>query len=319
MKRILVLTSGGDAPGMNAAIRAITLAARVKGHIVYGAIGGYQGVIDNNIKELTASDVEGIINQGGTIIKSSRCPEFMTEVGFNKAVKNLKQNKIDYVVVLGGDGSLHGAQALMNVGINVLFLPCTIDNDLAYTKQTIGFDTALNTITSLLGNVRDTSASHDRVCVVEVMGRECGDLAVYSGMCSGAEVILVPEIKTERSSIMQKVKQSVNTGEKCVLVVVAEGYGTAESVRDEIKKALNIDAKAMNLGYVQRGGSPTVADRLVATIMGYKAVELICGNKSGFALCGAFNDVSKIEISKAINQKDKFDKTNYAINNIISV
>lgn len=319
MKKVLVLTSGGDAPGMNAAIRAITISAMNAGFAVFGAIGGYSGVINGEFKKLTIKDVENIIQLGGTIIKSSRCPEFMTDEGFNKAVQVINKNKFECVFVLGGDGSTRGALKLSQAGINVITLPCTIDNDMGYTRKSIGFDTALNTITGLLGNVRDTSSAHDRVCVIEVMGRHSGDLALYSGLSAGAEYIIVPELKFDQKEFIQKINKSINTGEKCALVVVAEGAFKAEQVQQIINDNLKVDAKSMNLGYVQRGGSPSVVDRVLATKMGYKATELMLSGNYNCAIRDTGLTVDFVSIQEALEKHDKFDNVAYIINNSLSI
>lgn len=319
MKKIAVLTSGGDSPGMNACIRAIARMGASFGHQVLGIIGGYQGLIDGKTTMLDLKMVENIIQLGGTVIKTSRCDEFMTERGFNKALKFLKDEKFDALVVLGGDGSLRGAQKLMASGVNVIGIPCTIDNDLAYTDFTIGFDTAINTVTNLLNNVRETSSSHDRVCVVEVMGRHSGEIAINAGTASGAEVILVPEVKLNKKELVSKIQESAKNGEKCVLVVVAEGVGTAEYVAEIIKENTGIDAKSMDLGYVQRGGSPSTFDRIIATKMGATAIELINKSKYGIALGIKNNTVEVVKISKVFEAESKFDKKLLTINNIISI
>lgn len=319
VKKICVLSSGGDAPGMNACIRAIVRTCERFGIKVYGAASGYQGLIDGAITELSLSDVENIIGLGGTILKTSRCSEFMTEAGFNKAIKFLKSKKFDGLIVLGGDGSLRGAERLSIEGINVVGIPCTIDNDLNYTDFTIGFDTAINTVTELLGSVRDTSSSHDRVCVVEVMGRYSGEIALYSGLASGAEVILTPEVKLGTEEIAKKILTSVKKGEKSVLVVVAEGVASAEEIASQIKISTNIDAKSMSLGYVQRGGSPTVNDRVLATRFGVAAVEAVNSGNFGIALGVKNGTIKAWELSSIHNEKSKFDKKLLKTNDMLSV
>lgn len=318
MKNLAILTSGGDAPGMNACIRAVVRMGESYGFNVYGVVGGYQGLINRNFMELNLSKVEGIIGHGGTIIKTSRCDEFLTNDGFFKAVSCAKEC-FDAVVVLGGDGSLRGAQKLADNGVKIIGIPCTIDNDLAYTDFTIGFDTAINTVTNLLNNIRETSSSHERVCVVEVMGRHAGDIALVAGTVSGAEVVLVPEVKTSQKELINKITQSTQNGEKCVLVVVAEGVDKAENVAKVIKESTGIDAKSVDLGYVQRGGSPSAYDRLIATKMGAIAVELINKSKFGLALGIKNNDVKILKLIDIFKSESKFDKKLLKINNIISV
>lgn len=315
----MVLTSGGDAPGMNAAIRSVVLCGISEGFEVYAAIGGYKGLICDDFKRLTLLDVENIIHLGGTIIKSSRSPEFMTDEGFNRAVKNFNKHKFDSLVVLGGDGSMKGAIKLMEAGVKTICLPCTIDNDMSYTDITIGLDSACNTIIDMLKNVRETSASYDRVCVVEVMGRMAGDIALNAGTAAGAELILVPEIHITKEEIVQKLKKSVTSGEKCVLVVVAEGFGSAEEIAKLIKQEMQLDVKSMSLGYVQRGGSPSAFERIYATKLGARAVELIKQNIFGTALGFKQGKIVEVGYEKAVKSKHKLDRDLYNINNRISI
>jgi len=319
MKKFAVLTSGGDAPAMNACLRAIVRSGEVNDYKVYGIVGGYQGLIEGNFKPLSLEDVEGIISMAGTIIKTTRCDAFMTEEGFVRAVKNAKNQGFDAIIILGGDGSFKGALKLMKAGVNVVCIPCTIDNDLGYTDFTIGFDTAVSTVTTLLGNVRDTSSAHDRVCVVEVMGRHCGEIALNSGIASGAEVVLIPEISLSNEQICNKITSSTRNGEKCVLVVVAEGVGSAESVAEMIKQNLGIDAKSVDLGYVQRGGTPTANDRILATKMGVCAVECLTKKKYGMAISVNQNKINTLPLIKAIIPKSKLNKNLYFINDTLSI
>lgn len=319
MKKIAVLTSGGDAPGMNACLRAVVRYGEVKGYQVVGILGGYQGLIDGNFKVLSLAEVENIIAQSGTIIKTTRCEAFMTADGFDRAVKNARNQNFDAIIVLGGDGSFCGASKLAKEGLNIVCVPCTIDNDLGYTDYTIGFDTAVNTVTNLLGNIRDTSSSHDRVCVVEVMGRHSGEIALNAGVASGAEVIIVPEVKVTDAEICAKISSSVSNGEKCVLVVVAEGVNTAENVAKMIKTNLDIDAKSVDFGYIQRGGSPTANDRILATRMGATAVDLVVQKKFGVAVSSTQNKMVAVPILKAVSPKSKFNKNLYFINNDLSI
>lgn len=319
VKKIGVVCSGGDAPGMNACIRAITRMAEASGVQIFGIRGGFQGLIDGDMLELNLKQVENIISQGGTILKTSRCEEFMTENGFKKAVNFIKVNDFDCIIVLGGDGSLTGAGRLSDAGINVIGIPCTIDNDLNYTDFTIGFDTAINTVTELLQNVRDTSASHNRVCVIEVMGRHSGEIASYSGTASGAEVILVPEVKVSDKELMAKVKNSTSRGEKCVLVVVAEGVASAESVAKKIKKQTGFDVKSMNLSYVQRGGAPSTADRILATRMGAYVLSEAINKNFGVAVGVTGKEIKSFPLNKIHNAPAKFDKTLLKLNDILSI
>ena len=318
LKKIAVLTSGGDAPGMNACLRAIIKKGEASGYEVYGVVGGYQGLIDGEYLKLTHAQTENIIGLGGTLIKTSRCDQFLTEEGFLKALENYKNQAFEALIVLGGDGSLKGAKKLFDNKINVVGIPCTIDNDLSYTDFTIGFDTAINTTTSLLGNVRETSSSHNRVMVVEVMGRHSGQIALCAGTASGAELILVPEIKVSQHQINKKISNSIKKGEKCVLVVVAEGVASAKEVAEQIKKNLQIDAKSMDLGYVQRGGSPSTFDRILATKMGAEAIKKITQKKFGVALAFKSGEIKALALNQIFKFKSKFDEELYLTNNEIS-
>ena len=319
MKRIAVLTSGGDAPGMNACVRAVVRSGEVNNFEVIGVVGGYHGLIEGKFKRLTLLDVEEIISKSGTILKTTRCDEFMTTDGFNKAVENITKQNIDALVILGGDGSFNGALKLQKAGVNVIGVPCTIDNDLGYTDFTIGFDSAVSTVTALLGNIRDTSASHDRVCVVEVMGRHSGAIALSSGVASGAEVVMLPEMEFCDEDVCKKVLESTTRGERCVLVVVAEGVARAEDVAKMIKAHTNIDAKSVDLGYVQRGGTPSANDRILATRMGAMAVDMVCKKKFGVAIGTNENKINAVSLAKALTPKSKFDKNLYLMNDRLSV
>ena len=272
MKTIGILTSGGDAPGMNAAIRAVVRSAIYYGCKVYGINRGYKGLIESDLVEMDLSSVGDIIHRGGTILKSSRCEEFKTEEGRQKAVKILKKHGIDCLVVIGGDGSFNGAQKLSDLGFPAIGIPGTIDNDLAYTDYTIGFDTALNTVVDAISKIRDTSSSHERVNIVEVMGRHCGDLALYSGLAGGAETIIVPEVDYKIEDICLRLETTKKRGKRHSIIVVAEGVGNANDIAKGIVERTGADLRVTVLGHVQRGGSPTVSDRILASRMGVRAV-----------------------------------------------
>lgn len=319
MKKIAVLTSGGDAPGMNACIRAVVRSGIVNGYEVVGIIGGYQGLIDENYRTLGLRDVGNIIQTGGTILKTSRCSAFLTEQGFNKAVQNYKKAKFEAIIVIGGNGSLTGATELYKAGVNVVGLPGTIDNDLGYTDFTLGFDTAVNTVTNLLNNVRDTSSAHDRVCVVEVMGRKCGDIALFAGMSAGAEIVLIPEVVTPMEEVYKKLLNSAKTGKKSSIVVVAEGVGNANDVAKQIYEHTGLESKAVVIGHLQRGGSPSMADRVFASRLGVCAVESIKNGEMNIAIGTKNNKINKMNIEKAIKTNNVFDEFDYKINSIISI
>lgn len=276
MKRIGVLTSGGDAPGMNAAIRAVVRGAIYNEMIPYGIRRGYEGLIDGDLYEMNASSVSDIMQRGGTILKTARSQRFMTEDGQKRAMGILKTFGIDGLVIIGGDGSMTGGLQLAREGINIMGLPGTIDNDLAYTEYTIGFDTAVNTVLSALGNVRDTSSSHERTTVIEVMGRHCGDIAIYAGLTGGAEIILTPEREVDVDAICRKMIQGRNRGRLHNIIMKAEGVDiSTEELVNQIQDRTGMETKPVVLGYIQRGGSPTAKDRMLASRMGYRAVELL--------------------------------------------
>lgn len=276
MKRIGVLTSGGDAPGMNAAIRAVVRGAIYNDMIPYGIRRGYEGLIDGDLYEMNASSVSDIMQRGGTILKTARSQRFMTEDGQKRAMGILKTFGIDGLVIIGGDGSMTGGLQLAREGINIMGLPGTIDNDLAYTEYTIGFDTAVNTVLSALGNVRDTSSSHERTTVIEVMGRHCGDIAIYAGLTGGAEIILTPEREVDVDAICRKMIQGRNRGRLHNIIMKAEGVDiSTEELVNQIQDRTGMETKPVVLGYIQRGGSPTAKDRMLASRMGYRAVELL--------------------------------------------
>ena len=319
MKKIAVLTSGGDAPGMNACIRAIVRAGVELGHKVVGVRAGYQGLVDGRFVNLGLRDVGNIIQLGGTFLKTSRSEEFRNSNGFSKAIENLKKENIDCLVVIGGNGSLSGATELKKAGVNVIGLPGTIDNDLGYTDFTLGFDTAVNTVIDLLNNVRDTSSSHERVCVVEVMGRHCGDIALYSGIAAGAEAIMLPEVKMDIDTVCKKLMMSAKTGKISSIVVVAEGAGKAEQIAEEIEKRTKLEARSVVLGHIQRGGSPSMADRVFASRLGVEAVNLITAEKYGLAVGSKNGKIFSMDLEKAIVVKNTFDKQTYLINEQISI
>ena len=314
MKTIGILTSGGDAPGMNAAIRAVVRSAIYYGCKVYGINRGYKGLIESDLVEMDLSSVGDIIHRGGTILKSSRCEEFKTEEGRQKAVKILKKHGIDCLVVIGGDGSFNGAQKLSDLG-----LPGTIDNDLAYTDYTIGFDTALNTVVDAISKIRDTSSSHERVNIVEVMGRHCGDLALYSGLAGGAETIIVPEVDYKIEDICLRLETTKKRGKRHSIIVVAEGVGNANDIAKGIVERTGADLRVTVLGHVQRGGSPTVSDRILASRMGVRAVELLLDGKSARVVGIKDDKIIDMEIHEALSKKKSFDKKSYQMAQILSI
>ncbi|MCD8196919.1 MAG: 6-phosphofructokinase [Lachnospiraceae bacterium] len=276
-----VLTSGGDAPGMNAAIRGVVREALANGKKVKGIRRGYQGLLEEDIMELTRESVSEIIDQGGTFLLTARCAEFRTEEGQKKGAEICRKNGIDGLVVIGGDGSFAGAQKLAAQGINTVGVPGTIDLDIACTEYTIGFDTAVNTAMEAIDKVRDTSTSHERVSIIEVMGRDAGYITLWCGIANGAEDILIPETYDyDEQRIINHIVASRKSGKKHHIIINAEGIGHSTSMARRIEAATGVETRATILGYMQRGGSPTCKDRVYATMMGAMAADLLCDGKT---------------------------------------
>ncbi|NUE97338.1 6-phosphofructokinase [Lactobacillus sp. ESL0260] len=284
MKRIGILTSGGDAPGMNAAVRAVTKTAIHHGLGVVGIRYGFAGLVAGDFVTLTAENIDHMINAGGTFLYSARYPEFAQKEVQEKGVEQLKKHDIDTVIVIGGDGSYHGALALTRLGINSIGLPGTIDNDIPYTEYTIGLDTACNTAMQAIDRIRDTASSHHRVFVVNVMGRDCGDIAMRVGLASGADAIVVPERQFDIKEIAERLKRGFKDGKDNGIIILAEGVMNAADFRTELLKYGDFDCRANIIGHMQRGGSPTVLDRINATKMGNYAVKLLLDGKGGLAV-----------------------------------
>jgi len=311
MKRIAVLTSGGDAPGMNAAIRSVVNSASVKGIKVIGVERGYSGLIGSEMFEMDSKSVSDIIHRGGTILKTARCEEFRTEEGRRRALNVLKVFGIDGVVVIGGDGSFRGAQLLSKMGIPTVGIPGTIDNDLAYTDYTLGFDTALNTVVDSITKIRDTSTSHERVSIIEVMGRNCGDLALYSALAGGAEQVIIPEVEFNIDDICKKILEGRYRGKNHNIVVLAEGVGGAQCLSKKVEEITGIESRCTILGYIQRGGNPSTFDRILATRMGYRAVEVLAEGKSSRVIGIESNEIIDMDIDEALGMPKKFDDMIY--------
>ena len=319
MKKIGVLTSGGDAPGMNAAIRAIVRTAIYNDLKVVGIQRGYTGLLDGEIKEMHISSVGDIIHRGGTVLKTSRCEKMRTEAGINEAIGILEKNEIDGLIVIGGDGSFQGANKISQTGIKVVGIPGTIDNDLAYTDYTIGFDTAVNTVLDSISKIRDTSMSHEKVTIIEVMGRCCGDIALYAGLAGGAESILVPEEKYEVTKICEKMLQGKKRGKAHNIIILAEGRESAVELQKEIFAITGIESRVTVLGYLQRGGVPTAFDRILASKMGAKAVNLLIEGKSNRAIGIKDNHLIDIDMMKALSKTKVFDHEMYNLSQILSI
>ena len=317
---IAVLTSGGDAPGMNAAVRAVVRTAIFKGMDVYGVQRGYNGLITGEIVKMDLRSVSDIIHRGGTVLYTARSPKFRTPEGVQQAADYCRELGIKGVVVIGGDGSYRGARDLTHAGIPCVGLPGTIDNDISSTDYTIGFDTAMNTAMHMVDNIRDTSQSHDRCSVVEVMGRNAGYLALHTGVACGATAILVPEVPFDlEKDVIPKITRTQATGKKNFIIVVAEGVGGTENIARHIQELTGIDTRATILGHVQRGGSPTVRDRVLATQMGYHAVELLeqgIGNR----VVGIKEDkVVDFDIDEALEMTKPFESELFKIADVVSI
>ncbi|MBQ6626683.1 MAG: 6-phosphofructokinase [Ruminococcus sp.] len=311
-KSIAVLTSGGDAPGMNAAVRSVVRAAMYRGMKVIGVFRGYNGLLNKDVKELDLRSVSDCINRGGTILYTARSEEMKTPEGIEKAANNCKELGVDGLVVIGGDGSFRGARKLSLAGIPCVGIPGTIDNDISCSEYTVGFDTAMNTAMEMVDKIRDTAQSHDRCSVVEVMGRRCGDIALQTGIACGATSILVPEIEFDiERDVISKIYEQKSTGKKHFIIVVAEGVGGVEDLAKYIEKRTGIETRATILGHVQRGGSPTLRDRVIATAMGADAVRLLekgIGNRVIALKDGRTVDY---DILEALEMKREFDNELY--------
>lgn len=319
MKTIAILTSGGDAPGMNAVIRSVVRTAIYNDLKVLAIKEGYNGLIKGDIETMTLSSVADIIHRGGTILRTARSDEFMTEEGINQALEVIKKFKIDAIVALGGDGTLRGARELTRRGIKIIGVPCTIDNDLGYTDYTIGFLTAVETAVSAISKLRDTSESHGRAIVLQVMGRNCGDIALYSGIAGGAESIVIPEVELDIDAIINKIKNGKKRGKKHHIIVAAEGALDAYELARIIEEKGAIETRVTVLGYVQRGGVPTVQDRILASDFGYEAVNLLLSGKSGLALGYRSGKIIKVDIDEALETKKAFDKDQLKMVDILSI
>lgn len=312
-KTIGILTSGGDAPGMNAAVRAVTRAAIRKGMKCLGIRRGYNGLIHGDMIELTQRSVSDIIQRGGTILYTARCPEFRYEEGILKAKEKCVEVGLSGIVVIGGDGSFRGAADLSAHGIPCVGLPGTIDNDISCTEYTIGYDTAMNTAIEMVDKIRDTAQSHDRCSVVEVMGRNAGYIAVNTGIAVGATFIVTKEMPYSVDDICNKMRIAQKTGKQHFIVVVAEGIGHSDELAKEIESKTGIEARATILGHVQRGGSPTVRDRVVASQMGYYAVDLLEQGIGNRVVAMKNNKICDFDIQEALRMKKPFETDLYHI------
>jgi 6-phosphofructokinase 1 len=291
---------------MNAAIRAVVRGAIYNGLEVFGIERGFDGLIAGEIFEMDRKSVSDIIHRGGTVLKTARSTQFMEEQGFRMALNMLESFQIEGLVIIGGNGSLHGALDLVKAGVKVIGLPGTIDNDLPFTDETIGFDTSVNTVLSAVGKIRDTSHSHDRTTVVEVMGRECGDIAIVAGLTGGAEMILIPERTVDMNAVCRTLVENRNNGKMSSIIIKAEGVDiTTAELEQTIREKTGLDTKMVILGYVQRGGSPTARDRMLASVMGYEAVRLLISGEYNKAVGFRNNDVVSYDLQEAMQMKKK--------------
>ncbi len=301
-RRIGVLTSGGDAPGMNAAVRAVVRAALANGVEVMGIYRGYSGLINGEIKPLAIRDVSNIINKGGTVLYSDRCPEFKTEEGMKRALENCEKFGIDGIVAIGGDGTFRGAISLTLNGVPCIGIPATIDNDITSTDNTIGFDTAMNTVIELVDKLRDTCESHARCSVIEVMGRGAGDIALTTAIASGASGVVIPEIPFDEDDLLERMEKARKLGKRNFLVLVSEGIGSeyGPAITEKIEKVTGIETRFARLAHIVRGGSPTLRDRVMASMMGTYAVEKLLAGESDIVICEKVGKVEGIDIKFAL-------------------
>lgn len=310
-KKIGVLTSGGDAPGMNAAIRAVVRAGIESGLQVFGIRRGFNGLLTSDVVYMSSRSVSDIINLGGTILYTARSKEFETKEGIILAKNNCQKLGLDGIVIIGGNGSLKGAKELSDAGIPCIGIPGTIDNDVGCSEYTIGFDTAMNTAMQMLDKIRDTAESHEKCSVVEVMGRNCGDIALQTGLAVGATAIIVPEVPYDfKNDIIDRIKATQKKGKKHFIVIVSEGIGKIDNIAEQIYNETKIEVRTTVLGHVQRGGAPTLRDRVVASEMGAKAVNLICKEESSKVIAMKSGKIVVNELKEEFMQKE-FDLNLY--------
>lgn len=319
MKRIAILTSGGDAPGMNAAVRAVTRKAIHEGMEVYGINYGYAGLVAGDITKLEVPDVGDIIQRGGTFLYSARYPEFATEEGQLKGIEQLKKFGIEGLVVVGGDGSYHGALALTKRGFPAIGVPGTIDNDIPATDFTIGFDTAINTVVDAVDRIRDTATSHVRTFIIEVMGRDAGDIALWAGVAGGADDIIIPEHEFDMSSVAKRISEGRDRGKKHCLIILAEGVMPGHEFADKLSEYGDFHARVSVLGHIVRGGTPTARDRVLASKFGSYAVDLLKEGRGGLCVGLVNNQLVASDIIEVLETKKHTpDLSLYDLNHQIS-
>lgn len=309
MKKIGLLTSGGDTPGMNAAIRSVVRVGLNYNYTMLGVYHGYEGLMSGNVKAMTSSDVHGITQRGGTILRTARSEIFRTPEGYNRALDIIHAYEMDALIIVGGDGSFHGAQMLSDLGVNVIGIPGTIDNDMGYTDFTIGFDTAVNNVMGEMEKILDTMRSHDRVGVIEVMGRNCGDIALWSALTGPADIVLTPESPMDWAEATRLLVQRKLKGHLVSLVVIAEGAGSASDFAKYVQEHSDVEIRPVVLGYIQRGGAPSAADRMLATRLGARAVDLIAAGEKNRAVGIRNNQIIDVDINEAITIQEARDLT----------
>lgn len=318
MDRIGVLTSGGDAPGMNAAIRAVVRKGLYHGLTIYGIERGFLGLINGEHRVLNRSSVADIIHRGGTMLRTARCQEFMSVAGQEKALRFIQSLDLDGLVVIGGDGSFRGALVIADAGIPVVGIPATIDNDICGCDISIGFDTAINTVTDAINKVRDTATSHERIYVIEVMGRDTGYIALSTGLAGGAESIIVPEIPCDIEDICKRLKHGIKIGKLHSIIIVAEGAASALDISHKIEQKLNVGTRVTILGHIQRGGTPTAFDRMLASRLGAAAVDSLLEGESRYMLTLKSGEIKKVALEGMLQGKKRFPSELYELAKILS-
>ncbi|NLW07027.1 MAG: 6-phosphofructokinase [Clostridia bacterium] len=319
MHTIGVLTSGGDAPGMNAAIRAVVRRAAALGVEVIGIARGYAGLVQGDFHRLNSGSVADIIHRGGTVLLTARSAEFRTKAGQAKAIDNLNREGIEGLIVIGGDGSLHGAVELAKMGLSVVGIPATIDNDIAGTDYTIGFDTAVGTAVEAINRIRDTATSHERNFIIEVMGRHSGQIALASGIAGGAEIILIPEYPVDYDLIVERLERGRKRGKLHSIVVVAEGVGSAFEIGREIARRTRLESRVTILGHIQRGGTPTAFDCLLASKLGARAVEVLLAGGSSRMVASVANKILDLDLEPLLKAKKGIDPELYRLAEVLAL
>ncbi len=319
MKKIAILTSGGDAPGMNAAVRAAVRTGLSMGMEVFGIERGYEGLLDGEIRKMEWHSVGDILQRGGTILRTARSERFREAKWQKHAVDMLQTFGIEGLIVVGGDGSFHGGLELDRLGVTVMGIPGTIDNDLGCTDYTIGFDTAVNTVLSMISNLRDTASAHERTTIVEVMGRHCGDIALHAGLAGGADVILVPEMETDINMVCRRVLRGQQSGKLHSIIMKAEGVDmSVQQLAEIIEDRTGREVRSVVPGYIQRGGTPTGRDRMLASVMASKAVKLLYDDERSKAIGIINNEITAVDLADALEMKKEFRKDLYEIAEILS-